>query len=57
MSWETVSTTVADGCIYENNQTISSNYTMPSGKNGMSAGPITVTGSVTVNSGSNWVVV
>ena len=57
LSWETVSTTVADGCIYENNQTISSNYTMPSGKNGMSAGPITVSGSVTIPSGSHWVVV
>ena len=57
LSWETVSTTVANGCIYENSQTISSNYTMPSGKNGMSAGPITVTGSVTIPSGSHWVVV
>ena len=52
-----IASTVADGCIYENSQTISSNYTITSGKNGMSAGPITVTGSVTVPSGSNWVVV
>ena len=55
--WADAAAAVADGCIYENSQTISSNYTITSGKNGMSAGPITVTGSVTVNSGSNWVVV
>lgn len=49
----------ADGCIVENGQTISTNYTMTSGKNGMSAGPITIaTGiTVTIPTGSNWVIV
>jgi hypothetical protein len=57
LSWETVETTVADGCIYLNNQTITSSYTMPSGKNGMSAGPITISGSVTIPSGGSWSIV
>ena len=49
----------AQGVVYENGQTISANYTMTSGKNGMSAGPITVaTGiTVTIPTGSNWVIV
>ena len=49
----------AGGCIVENGQTISANYTMTSGKNGMSAGPITIaTGiTVTIPTGSNWVIV
>ncbi len=57
LSWETVETTVADGCIYLNNQTITSSYTMPSGKNGMSAGPITISGSVTIPNGGSWSIV
>ena len=52
----TVETTVADGCIYENSQTISSTYTMTTNKNGISAGPITVSGTVTIPSGRTWVV-
>lgn len=49
----------AQGVVYENGQTISSNYTMTSGNNGSSAGPITVaTGiTVTIPSGSRWVIV
>ncbi len=49
---------VANGAIYENSQTITSNYTITSGKNAMSAGPITINSGVTVTvpSGSNWVV-
>ena len=48
----------ASGCIYENNQTITSNYTMTTNRNGHSVGPITVdTGvTVTVPSGSRWIV-
>jgi hypothetical protein len=48
----------AGGAIYENTQTISSNYTMTSGKNGESVGPITVASgvSVTVPGGSRWVI-
>jgi len=55
--WADVEQAVADGCIYLNNQTISSNYTMPSGKNGMSAGPITISGSVTIPNGGSWSIV
>ena len=53
-----LASTVADGCIYENNQTINSNYTMTTNKNGVSVGPITIASGVTVTipSGSNWVV-
>ena len=49
----------ASGCIYENSQTITANYTITSGKNGMSAGPITINSGVTVTipSGSAWTVV
>jgi len=50
--------TSASGCIYENSQTITSNYTMTTNKNGHSAGPITINTGVTVTipTGSNWVV-
>ena len=48
---------VADGCVYENAQTISNNYTMSTNKNGMSAGPITVSATVTIPSGSSWSIV
>lgn len=45
--------------IFVNSQTISADYTIPSGSNGMSAGPVSVaTGvSVTVATGSYWTVV
>lgn len=54
-----VSATVANGCIYENSQTISSNYTISTNKNAMSAGPITVNASVTITipSGSTYTIV
>ncbi len=54
-----VSATVASGCIYENSQTISSNYSITSGKNAMSAGPITIASgvTVTVTSGSTYTIV
>ena len=44
---------------YENGQTVSSNYTITSGKNAMSAGPITIDSGVTVTipAGSNWAIV
>jgi hypothetical protein len=44
---------------YENGQTVSSNYTITSSKNAMSAGPITIdTGvTVTIPVGSSWVIV
>jgi hypothetical protein len=44
---------------YENGQTVTSNYTITTGKNAMSAGPITIDSGVTVTvpTGSTWVVV
>lgn len=44
--------------MYINSNTIGTSYSIPSGSNAMSVGPITVSGgvSVTVPSGSNWVV-
>lgn len=47
------------GAIIENGQTVSSNYTVTSGRNAMSAGPITIASNVTVtvSSGSTWVIV
>jgi hypothetical protein len=49
----------AGGAVYENNQNITQNYTMTTGKNGMSAGNVTVNSGVTVTipSGSRWVIV
>jgi hypothetical protein len=49
----------ADEVFVENGQTVTTNYTLPSGKNASSAGPITVDGgvSVTISSGSRWVVI
>lgn len=48
----------ASGCVIENGQTISANYTMTTGANGLSAGPITIATGVTVTipTGSNWVI-
>ena len=48
----------AGGAIYENTQTISADYTMTTGTNGHSVGPITVDSGVTVTipSGSSWLV-
>ena len=44
----------ADDCIYLNNQVITNDYTMPVGKNGMTAGDITVNGTVEIPDGSDW---
>ena len=52
--WADVVGAVADGCIFENDQTISNNYTIASGKGAHSVGPVTVNATVTVN--GNWVV-
>lgn len=48
-----------DKAFYENDQTVTSDYTITSGKNAISAGPVTVnTGVVvTIPSGSVWTVV
>ena len=44
--------------IFVNNATIGASYTVPTGYNALSAGPVSIAGgvSVTVPSGSNWVV-
>ena len=59
LAWTTPSVTYANGCVYENGQTITSNYTMTASSNGMSAGPITIdtAATVTIPTGSNWVIV
>lgn len=48
-----------DDVFYENSQTVTSNYTITSGKNAMTAGPVTINSGVTVTvpSGSVWTVV
>jgi len=48
-----------DEIFYENGQTVTTNYTLSTGKNAMSAGPITINSGVTVTvpSGASWVVV
>ena len=58
-TWAAPSAAVAGGAIYENTNTIASNYTITTGSNAMSAGPITInTGvTVTVPTGSAWVIV
>lgn len=49
----------ADFPIQLNTQTIAANYTIPSGYNGMSAGPITISSGVvvTIPAGSSWSIV
>ena len=48
----------ADEIFIENGQTVTTNYTITTNKNAMSTGPITINSSIsiTVPSGSNWVV-
>ena len=50
---------VAGNGIFVNSKTVSANYTVPSGSNAMSAGPVTVADgiTVTVSDGSVWTVV
>jgi hypothetical protein len=49
----------ADQVFYENGQTVSTNYTLTTNKNAVSAGPITISAGITVTipSGSNWAIV
>ena len=48
-----------DQIVFENGTTVSAEYTITTGMNGMSAGPITIlsTGSITVPAGSTWTIV
>jgi hypothetical protein len=56
-SWSSTGA-AAGGAIYVNNTTISQNYTIASGQNGFTVGPVTIDSgySVTVSSGQRWVV-
>jgi len=47
-----------DAVFVENDQTVTTNYTITTNKNAMSTGPITINSGITVTvpSGSNWVV-
>ena len=49
----------ADDVFYENGQTVTTNYTLTTNKNAMSAGPVTIDSGVTVTvpSGQSWVIV
>lgn len=49
----------SDDIFYENGQTVTTSYSITSGKNAMSAGPVTIASGVTVTvpSGSTWVVI
>lgn len=57
VSWQNVTST-ATGVILENQQVISSNYTLTANYNGLSVGPITIQTSivVTVPSGAVWMI-
>ena len=56
ITFDATATAAAGGAIWVNTQTISQNYTIASGYNGLSVGPITIdTGyAVTVSTGSIW---
>jgi hypothetical protein len=58
-TWAAASSNTTSFGLYENNATISANYSISSGNNAISAGPITVNSGVTVTvpSGSTWTVV
>ena len=49
----------SDDIFYENGQTVTTNYTLSTNKNAVTAGPVTVNSGITVTipSGSSWVVV
>ena len=51
-----VDPTIADGCIYENNQTISSTVSTSSSKNSFAAGDINITGTLTVADNTTFVI-
>ncbi len=49
----------SDDVFYENGQTVTTNYTLTTSKNAMTAGPVTINSGVTVTvpSGQSWVIV
>jgi hypothetical protein len=58
-AWSGFGGASGSGVFFENNTTISSNYTISTGRNAMSAGPITINDGVTVTvpDGSSWSIV
>ena len=52
-----VNPTIANDCIYENEDVISSTVSTTSGKNAMSAGPIQITGTLTVADNTTYTIV
>ena len=57
-AWGSIGGGATDDVIYENAATITTAVTIVTGRNGMSAGPITIDdGSITIESGSRWVVI
>ncbi len=56
--WGSIGGGAANGIFYENEQTVTSNYTIVAAKNAMTAGPITINSgvSVTIETGARWVV-
>lgn len=58
-TWATPSASAADGIFWENNQTVTTNYTVTAGKNAGTFGPITINSGVTVTvpSNSTWTIV
>ena len=56
--WGAVGAASGGGVVYENGQTILNDYTMSTGKNGESVGPIEIIPGVTVTipSGSRWII-
>ena len=57
LTWADAGGTVADGCIYEIALTISNNYTISTNYNALSAGPITISATLTIPSGSVYTIV
>jgi hypothetical protein len=58
-AWGSIGGGATSDAIYENSATISENITIATGRNGMSTGPISVAGgvTVTVSSGARYVVI
>lgn len=58
-TWVSYGVSAAVGAFFENDQTIAADYTITTGRNAVSAGPVTINSGVTVTvpSGSAWVVV
>lgn len=48
---------LTDAVFFLNDLVVSNDYTIPTGKNAMTAGPITVNATITVPTGSNWSVI